>query len=63
MKIIGKYPGLRMRRNRKSDWIRRLVQENTLSPNDFILPIFLIDEKKLPHTLAVPSEQYLYNVE
>ena len=41
--IIGKYPSLRLRRNRKENWSRRLIQENTLSPNDFILPIFLID--------------------
>ena len=41
--ITGKYPSLRLRRNRKHPWSRRLIQENTLSPNDFILPIFLID--------------------
>ena len=41
--ITGKYPNLRLRRNRKESWSRRLIQENTLSPNDFILPIFLID--------------------
>ena len=41
--ITGKYPNLRLRRNRKESWSRRLVQENTLSANDFILPIFLID--------------------
>ena len=41
--ITGKYPNLRLRRNRKEFWSRRLIQENTLSPNDFILPIFLID--------------------
>ena len=41
--ITGKYPSLRLRRNRKQAWSRRLIQENSLSPNDFILPIFLID--------------------
>ena len=34
--ITGKYPNLRLRRNRKESWSRRLIQENTLSPNDFI---------------------------
>ena len=43
--ITGKYPNLRLRRNRKQPWIRRLTQENMLSPDDFILPIFLIDGK------------------
>ena len=41
--ITGKYPSLRLRRSRKEIWSRRLIQENTLSSKDFILPIFLID--------------------
>ncbi|OLP43180.1 porphobilinogen synthase [Rhizobium oryziradicis] len=32
----------RMRRNRKADWTRRLVQENHLTVNDLIWPIFLV---------------------
>ena len=50
MIITGKYPNLRMRRSRKSDWSRRLVQENNLSYNDLILPIFITDgsNKKIP---------------
>ena len=43
--ITGKYPELRLRRSRKNDWSRRLIEENNLTPNDFILPIFLIDGK------------------
>jgi porphobilinogen synthase len=43
--ITGKYPSLRLRRNRKADWTRRLVEESSLSSNDLILPIFLIDGK------------------
>ena len=46
MIITGKYPNLRLRRNRKADWARRLTQENSLSPNDLILPIFIVDGKK-----------------
>ena len=48
--ITGKYPSLRLRRSRKNDWSRRLIEENSLTSNDFILPIFLIDgkNKKLP---------------
>jgi len=39
-----------MRRSRKTDWMRRLVRENSLSSNDFILPIFVTDgkNKKIP---------------
>ena len=48
--ITGKYPSLRLRRSRKNDWSRRLIEENNLTSNDFILPLFLIEGKnnKLP---------------
>ena len=50
MIITGKYPKLRLRRNRKREWSRRLTSENNLSVNDLILPIFIIDgkNKKIP---------------
>ena len=50
MIITGKYPNLRLRRSRKFTWSRRLVQENNLSVNDLILPIFLTEgkNKKIP---------------
>lgn len=35
----------RPRRSRRTDWSRRLVQENTLSSNDFIYPVFLLEGK------------------
>jgi len=50
MIITGKYPNLRLRRNRKANWSRRLVSENTLSVNDLVLPVFVVDgkNKKVP---------------
>ena len=33
----------RLRRNRKSDWSRRLVRENTLTVDDLIWPIFVME--------------------
>ena len=61
--IVGKYPSLRLRRNRKSSWTRKLLQENTLSPNDFILPIFLIDGvNKKQHIKSMPGV-YRYSVD
>ena len=41
MKIIGSFPKTRLRRLRKSKWIRDLVSENNISANDLILPIFV----------------------
>ena len=61
--IVGKYPSLRLRRNRKFSWTRKLIQENTLSPNDFILPIFLIDGvNKKQHIKSMPGV-YRYSVD
>ena len=56
MIITGKYPNLRLRRSRKFSWSRRLVQENTLSYNDLVLPIFLTEgkNKKIP-ILTMPG--------
>ena len=39
--IPGEFPTTRMRRNRLHDWTRRIVAENDLTSNDFILPIFV----------------------
>ena len=60
--IIGKYPSLRLRRNRKESWSRRLIQENTLSPNDFILPIFLIDGSKKRQEISSMPGVYRYTI-
>jgi porphobilinogen synthase len=35
--------GRRMRRNRRTDWSRRLVRESSLSVADLIWPVFLVD--------------------
>src|SRR6056300_458890 len=61
--ITGKYPGLRLRRNRKYDWTRRLVQENTLSSSDFILPIFLIDGKNKKEKIPSMPNVYRYTID
>jgi len=42
-----------MRRNRQSDWVRRLVRETTLSPNDLIWTI-VVSDGKMPRD-PVPS--------
>ena len=46
----GQFPAVRMRRNRKSGWARRLVAENVLTADDLIWPIFVTEGrgKRLP---------------
>jgi len=40
---LGRFPRTRLRRNRRSDWSRRLVAENRLDPADLIWPVFAVD--------------------
>ena len=61
--ITGKYPNLRLRRNRKTDWARRLVEESSLSSNDLILPIFLIDGKNKVQVIKTMPEVYRYSID
>jgi porphobilinogen synthase len=61
--ITGKYPSLRLRRNRKYDWTRRLVEENTLSSSDFILPIFLIDGRNKKEKIPSMPGVYRYTID
>jgi porphobilinogen synthase len=48
----GAFPAIRMRRNRKAGWSRRLVSEHTLSPNDLIWPLFVIEGKAKRSAIA-----------
>ena len=61
--ITGKYPSLRLRRNRKNDWSRRLIEENNLTPNDFILPIFLIEGKNKRQEIKSMPGVYRYSLD
>ena len=61
--ITGKYPGLRLRRSRKNDWSRRLIEENNLTPSDFVLPIFLIDGKNKKQPIKTMPGVYRYTLD
>ena len=63
MIITGKYPELRLRRNRRHHWTRRLVEENNLSVNDLILPIFLIDGKNKKQEIKNMPDVYRYSID
>tara|TARA_B100001121_G_C18664453_1_gene610599 strand:- start:419 stop:1417 length:999 start_codon:yes stop_codon:yes gene_type:complete len=56
MKIIGTFPKTRLRRLRKSKWIRELVSENNISHNDLVLPIFVREGRnKIESINAMPG--------
>ena len=63
MKILGGYPSLRLRRNRKSAWVRRLVEENNISVNDLILPIFVTEGKNKVQEIKTMPGIYRYSVD
>ena len=42
----------RLRRNRRTDWMRRLVRESTLTVDDLIWPIFLMEGEDAEEPLA-----------
>ena len=63
MIITGKYPNLRLRRNRKYNWTRRLIQESNLSSNDLILPIFLIEGKNKKQPIKTMNGVYRYTID
>ena len=61
--ITGKYPNLRLRRNRKTDWSRRLVEESTLSANDLILPIFLTEGRNRVQSIKTMPGVFRYSID
>ena len=63
MKSIGSYPSTRLRRNRKKEWSRRLVEENTLSSNDLIWPIFICEGKNVKKPIKTLPGVYKHSID
>jgi porphobilinogen synthase len=49
---FASFPRTRMRRNRQTDWSRRLVQENRLGVDDLIWPLFVQEGSGLETSIA-----------
>jgi porphobilinogen synthase len=55
---IGNYPQRRMRRLRRSQFLRDMVRETTLTAHDFIYPVFILDgEKRVESIASMPGIQ------
>ena len=63
MKSIGSYPSVRLRRNRKAEWVRRLVSESNLSSNDLIWPIFIREGKNIKEPIKTMPGVYRYSID
>lgn len=44
---IAPFPMSRPRRLRQTDWMRRMVSETVISPDDLIYPMFICDGEKI----------------
>ena len=50
------FPVIRMRRNRKDDWNRRLIAQHELTVNDLIWPIFVKEEAGVEEINSMPGQ-------
>ncbi len=55
MRALGAYPRLRLRRNRRHEWSRRLVAEHRLAPEDLIWPLFVHQGEEAAEVLSMPG--------
>ena len=56
MSATGRFPGTRMRRMRRDDFSRRLMRESTLTVDDFIYPVFVLEgEGRIERVASMPG--------
>ena len=58
-----KFPSTRLRRNRKSEWSRRLINDTYLDKSDFILPIFVCDGKNKKQEIKSMPGIFRYSID
>lgn len=58
-----KFPSTRLRRNRKSEWSRRLINDTYLDKSDFILPIFVCEGKNMKQEIKSMPGIFRYSVD
>ena len=61
--FINSFPRVRMRRNRLSEFSRKLISENTLSVNDLIYPIFLTYGSNVKEEISSMPGIYRYSLD
>jgi porphobilinogen synthase len=58
-----KFPSTRLRRNRKSEWSRRLINDTYLDKSDFILPIFICEGKNKKQEIKSMPGIFRYSID
>lgn len=61
--FINSFPRIRMRRNRLSEFSRKLISENNLSFNDLIYPIFITYGSKVKEEISSMPGIYRYSLD
>ena len=61
--FFSNFPNTRMRRTRQSKWIRNLIEENTISSNDMIWPIFLSEGSNVKEEIDTMPGVFRYSVD
>ena len=57
---LGSFPAIRMRRMRRDDFSRSLMREHTLTANDLIYPVFVLDgQSKRESVASMPGVERL----
>lgn len=59
----GAFPRTRLRRNRRTDWSRRLIAEHHLSVNDLIWPVFVIEGNGTESEIASMPGVFRYSID
>ena len=58
-----KYPKNRLRRTRQAKWIRNLTQENMLSTNDLVWPVFVCEGNNIKEEIQSMPNVYRYSID
>ncbi len=59
----GQFPAVRLRRNRRHDWSRRLIREHALSVDDLILPVFVTEGQQVEQPVASMPGVHRYSID
>ncbi len=57
------FPSLRLRRGRSSQWIRNLLNENKLTSDDLIWPIFICEGENKKDEISSMPNVYRYSID
>ncbi len=61
--LSSSFPRIRKRRTRRTPFIRALVQENILTPQDLILPVFVQEGSGLKTAIPTMPETYRFSID